>query len=309
MQSKLSRRRAVLAVSGLALSASISHVQAEQGDGSFRLEYQFVKTGEFDSSIGDIDIGETDAHVFMFSGSYALTDRWTLSASLPWIKKRHQGAVPHNPGLDLTEFPEADQSIIDNGDFHSDWQDLYIGASFAAVRGDRWTVSPYLSVGLPTNDYPFYGHAAVGRNLWHIPVGANIRFQPYFSDFAFGADAAYVFTERSLGVDVSHWLVNLNLSYHLTNRLAPHVFLIIKRTTGGLKFPDDFDVTALNDENWYFHDRTIKHNFINGGVGFDWMIAGDYMLSATAMTMLDPDQVNAVDYGISLGVTRFFSRR
>jgi hypothetical protein len=280
---------------------------SEKGDASLRLEYQYVRTGAFDSAVGELDIGNTDSHVMLISGTYAITDRWSISASLPYIKKRHEGALPHNPTLDLTAFPEADQSLIDDRNFHNDWQDLYIGMSYLAKDGPL-TISPFLRVGVPTNDYPFYAHAAVGRNIWHLPVGAALGYTPYFSDFQFSADIAYVFTEKSLGVDISHWLINLDVAYYLTPRFAPKVFLSIKRGNNGLDFPTDFDVTALNDEAWYFHDRTIKHNFVNGGIGFDWIINDKYIVSASALTMLVPDQVNIVDFGLSFGVTRRFSR-
>lgn len=293
----------------LSLLLFANFATAEQGDGSFRFEYQYVKTGDFDSSIGPLDIGETDAHVFMFSGSYQLSERWSVAASLPWIKKRHQGALPHNPALELTEYPEADQSLIDDGNFHSDWEDLYINVSYAAYMGERWTISPIIAVGVPTNDYPFYGHAAVGRNIWHLPVGTAFSFKPYFSDISFSGDIAYVFSEKSLGVNIDHWLINLDLSYYLTRGFAPRVFVSIKHSNQGLSFPDDFDVTALNDINWYFHDRTIKHNFVNAGIGFDWFLDEKYLLSASAFTMVDPDQVNTIDYGLSLGFTRYFSGR
>lgn len=277
-----------------------------RGDATLRLDYQFIRTGEFDSSIGKIDIGHTDAHVFMLSGSCALTDRWTVAASLPFIKKRHRGALPHNPQIDLTEFPQADQTVLDDGNFHSDWQDLYMTLSFAA-KGGALSLRPFLSVGVPTNDYPFYGHAAVGRNIWHVPLGVAFNYTPWFSDFVFGGDVAYVFTEKSLGVDVSHWLANLALAYYVRPDFAPNVFISIKHGTQGLDFPDDFNLNALNDEAWYFHDRTIKHNFINGGIGFDWVFSDRYMLSGSALTMLKPHQVNIVDYGFSVGITRFFS--
>jgi hypothetical protein len=285
--------------------SSVAH--AEKGDASVRFEYQFVRTGAFDSAIGEIDIGNTDSHVFMFSGDYAVTDKWTVSASLPWIKKRHQGALPHNPALELTAYPQADQSLIDDGNFHSDWQDLYLAVSYAAIQGDRWSVYPFVSAGVPTNDYPFYAHAAAGRNIWHVPVGAAFSFTPYFSDFSFSGDAAYVFTEKSVGVDISHWLINLDASYYVTPSFAPKVFLSIKHGTKGLGFPGDFDLNALNDEAWYYHDRTIKHNFMNGGIGFDWVMNDKYVVSGSWLTMLNPDQVNIVDFGFSLGITRYFS--
>lgn len=300
--------RTTLAIALLVLIAA-SQAFAEKGDGTFRFEYQFIETGAFDSSIGPIDIGETQAHVFMFAGTYQVTDRLTLAASLPWIKKRHQGALPHNPTLELTAFPEADQSLIDDGNFHSDWEDLYISATYDAYQGDRWSVSPFISVGVPTNDYPFYAHAAVGRNIWHIPVGAAFRFDPYFSDFAFSGSLAYVITEKSLGVNINHWLLDLDFAYYITPAFAPKVFVSVKYAPTGLSFPDDFDLTALNDEAWYYHDRTIKHNYVNAGVGFDWLLNDKYTLSGSAMTMVDPDQVNTIDLGLSLGITRSFSGR
>jgi hypothetical protein len=299
-------KRAICAV--LSLLAA-SPLLAEKGDSSFRFEYQFVKTGDFESSIGPLDIGETRAHVYMFSGTYQLTDRWTLAASLPWIKKRHRGALPHNPAVELTAYPQADQSLIDDGNFHSDWEDLYLSATYALYRGDRWSFSPFVSVGVPTNDYPFYAHAAVGRNIWHVPVGAAFSFTPYFSDFMLSGDIAYVITERSLDVNIDHWLINLDLAYYVTPAVAPKVFVSIKHSSHGLSFPDDFNVAALNDEAWYFHDRTIKHNFVNAGIGLDWILSDKYMLSGSALTMVDPDQVNTIDYGVSFGVTRFFSGR
>ena len=286
---------------------ALAQEASNKGSGSVRLEYQFIHTGPFNSSIGDIDIGETDSHVFMLSGNYALNDRWTVSASLPYIKKRHQGALPHDPVLELTAFDAPDKSLIDDGNFHSDWEDLYVGVSYAAIQGDRWSVYPFVSVGVPTNDYPFYAHAAVGRNIWHVPVGAAFEFTPYFSDFSFRGDAAYVFTEKSLGVDISHWLINLSASYYVTPSFAPNIFLSIKHGTKGLDFPDDFDLNALNDEAFYYHDRTIKHNFVNGGFGFDWIMNDRYVLTGSWLTMLNPDQVNIIDFGFSLGITRRFS--
>ena len=280
---------------------------ADKGDGSLRLEYQYTRTGAFDSSIGDIDIGTTDAHVFFLAGTYALTDKWTLMASLPYVKKRHQGALPHDPVADFVNFTPPDLSLIDDGNFHSDWEDLYVSASYL-VKDGPLSIAPFISVGLPTNDYPFYAHAAVGRNIWHIPVGAAFSYTPYFSDFFFSGDLAYVFTEKTLGVDTSHWLLNASVSYYLTPRFAPKIFISIKHGTQGLDWPDDFVLPdELDSEKFYVHDRIIKHNFKNAGIGFDWSFNDKYQLSGSWMTMIDPDQVNIIEFAYSLGITRFFS--
>ncbi|MDH3719655.1 MAG: transporter [Planctomycetota bacterium] len=289
----------------LAIIAS-ADVPAEKGDASFRLEYQYIRTGAFDSSIGDIDIGNTDSHAWLLAFDYAFTNRWTIMASLPYIRKRHTGALPHNPVLDFQNYRPPDLTVVDDGEYHGGFQDIYAGVQYLAIDGPAFSLSPFVVYGTPVRDYPFYAHAAIGRNIWHIPVGAAFTIRPYFSDFFFSGDVAYVFTEKSLGVDISHWLINLNASYYVTPRFAPKIFATIKHGNKGLSFPDDFDVNDLDNEGWYFHDRTIKHNFINAGVGFDWFIGNDYRLSVTAFKMVSPDQVNIVERAWTMGITRYF---
>ncbi len=286
------------------LNASGAH--ADKGDSSIRLEYQYIKTGAFDSEVGDINIGRTDAHTYMFSGHYALTDRWTVFASLPYIRKRHTGAFPHNPVVDFVTFQPPDLRITDDGDYHGGLQDLYVGMQYLALDGPL-AIAPYASYGTPVRDYPFYAHAAIGRNIWHLPVGVAFGYTPYFSDFTFSGDVAYVFTQKTLGVDTSHWLINARASYFLTPRFAPKVFVSIKQGSNGLNWPSSFNLPEdFDSAAFYYHDRTIKHNFVNAGVGFDFIVNDKYQVSGTWFRMVDPDQVNIVDLAFTLGVTRFF---
>jgi hypothetical protein len=278
---------------------------AEKGAASLRLEYQYIRTGKFDSSVGDIDIGNTDAHVYMLSADYAIGDRWTVFGSLPWIQKRHTGALPHNAVLDFQEYEPPDLRVIDDGTYHQGWQDVYAGVQYQALDGPL-AISPFLSYGTPTSDYPFYGHSAIGRNLWHVPVGVAWSYTPYFSDWFFGGDLAYVFTEKTLGHDVSHWLMNLRASYYLTPRFAPKVFVSIKHGTKGLNWPEDFDLNNLDTAEFFHHDRTIKHNWINAGVGFDYVMSERYQLSGSWFKMVNPEQVNIVEGAWTFGVTRLF---
>ncbi|MDX1498313.1 MAG: hypothetical protein R3176_00350 [Woeseiaceae bacterium] len=292
---------------GILLVASSPCLLAEAGDASLRFEYQYIRTGKFDMSVGQLDIGNTDAHVYMLSGSYALTDRLTAFASLPWIQKRHTGALPHNARVDFQEFEPPDLRVVDDGSYHGGWQDLYVGLQYL-VRDKRLKLSPFISYGRPVNDYPFYGHAAIGRNLWHVPVGLAWSFTPYFDDWYLEGDVAYIFTEKTLGHNVSHWLVNFRAGYFVHPRFAPKLFVSVKHGTKGLDWPDDFDLANLDSAEFYYHDRTIKHNWVNAGVGFDFIVTDRYQVTGTWFKMVDPEQVNIVDRAWTLGVTRFFSR-
>ena len=133
----------------------------ERGDGSIRLEYQYIRTGAFDSSVGEIDIGNTDGHTVLMSLNFAVTDRWSLTASLPWIKKRHQGALPHVPAVDITQWTPPDLTLVDDGNYHSGLQDLFVGVRYLAKSGPL-TIEPHISYGFPTQNYQIYAHAETG---------------------------------------------------------------------------------------------------------------------------------------------------
>lgn len=278
---------------------------ADKGDAAIGLEYQYIRTGVFDSSIGDLDIGNTDAHVLMFSGHYAITEKLTVFGSLPWIQKKHTGALPHNANIDFQNYQPPDLRVVDDGSYHGGLQDLYAGISYE-LRDERLDLSAFVSYGTPVDDYPFYGHAAIGRNLWHVPVGLNWSFTPYFDDWYLEGGIAYVFTEKTLGVDVSHWLFNVKAGYFVSRKFVPHVFVSIKHGTKGLSFPDDFSFPNLDTEEFYYHDRTIKHNWTNAGLGLDYIASDKYVISGTWFTMVDPDQVNEVEYAWTLGFRRHF---
>lgn len=81
----------------LTSSALYAETSQTKGDASLRVEYQYIRTGAFDSSVGEIDIGNTDSHVILLSGDYALNDRWKVMASLPYIQKRHIRCITAQP--------------------------------------------------------------------------------------------------------------------------------------------------------------------------------------------------------------------
>ena len=289
-------------------STVFSQQKQEAGDATLRYEYQYLKTGDFDSSIGNIDIGNTESHALLVSGSYVLNQDWSISASLPYIQKRHQGALPHNAVVDFENYTPPDLTVLDDGTYHGGFQDLYLGVQYLAFNGPRVSVTPFISYGRPTNDYAFYAHSAIGRNIWHLPVGVALSYRPYFSDWYFDADIAYVFSEKSLGVDISHWLIHASANYYFSDRFAGKVFLSIKEGYKGQDWPDDFPADSFDYDSagWYYHDRTIKHNFINAGIGFDYIVTDTYQLSGSVFTMVKSNQVNILELGVSIGITTYF---
>lgn len=304
-------RRAAFCVALIALApAAAARERIANYDNSIRAEYQYIRTGVLNVSTGPVDIGETDTHVLLLSGTWSLNDRWELYGSIPYVQKRHSGdpAGVHDPVADFVNYTPPDLRFIDDGDYHGGFQDFYAGVQFAAIDGPFFSLSPFISYGVPVSDYPFYANAAIGKQLREIPMGVSMEFTPYFSDWHFQADVAYVISEKVLGIDLNYWLTYLSASYYVTPRFAPRVFLTSRNAPNALEWPEDFEPyeEKYDNENGWRHDQTFKHNYINAGIGFDYVVSDRYEVSATYYQTLDPEQLAEVDYAFTIALTRRF---
>lgn len=296
----------VFSIAMLAVApAALAQERIADFDNSVRVEYQFIHTGDIDSSLGLFD-GATDAHIVLLSGVYSLSPRLKIFGSIPYVQKRYRGAseVVHDPNVDFVAYSPPDLTMVDDGDYHGGFQDASIGMQYLAIDGP-FSVSPYISFGAPLRDYPIYGNAIIGKQLWELPIGVSLEFTPYFSDWSFHADIAYVISEKAVGVDLNYWYWHASASYFVTRRFAPRVFLTQRKAPNALLWPEDFS-DDLDNEFWFHHDRTLKHAYLNGGIGFDYIVSDRYSISATYFETLDPDHVSEVDYALTFAVSRRF---
>lgn len=302
------------------LSLAFSSVHSEGSAGSvasLRVEYQYIRTGDFfDDSVvfgSGGDIGTTDTQALILSGNYSISDRWTIFASLPYIQKRHQGANPHN-FLEFSNFNPPDRRLVDDGSYHGGFQDLSVGVMYLSIHGPL-QVSPFIAYGVPTDNYPFYGKAAIGANLWSVPIGVRLDYQPYFSDWSFSGSVAYVIREETLDIDVDYWLFYASAGYYFLPRLYGSIFATSKYTPNGVELPYDFtddptyqDQADFDTELWWQHDRVLAHSFTDIGVGIDYIVSDRYEISGQFWTTIHADQVNEVDYAVSFALTVSFGR-
>ena len=308
----------VMGLVGL-VAASPSQAQS-RGDGSVSLEYQFIRTGTFDDGQVEYDYWSTDTQVMLLSGDYAFTDRWSVFASLPYIRKRFVAGNlfngdPHNPNDPYwVDFTPPDKRFWDDGDYHGDFQDFSIGFSYLALDGPL-KISPYIAYGVPMTNYPFFAKAAIGLNLWNLPVGASFSYVPYFSDWFVRGNAAYVFSEKPLGVNVDYWLAHLSAGYWFSPRFAANVFMGVKYVRKGKEIPYDFVDDPNNfvypdefdTEEWWRHDQLGAHRNVNLGLGVEYFVNPQWKVSATGYTGVWVEQTNEVDYAFTMAVTRVFS--
>ena len=276
--------------------------QDEKSRGTVSLSYQYVREGKVNISTGKVDIGTSDTHSVLLEVDYSLNDRWGLFGGLPYITKRYNGSSPHDPA---TLSPNVNESFIDDGDYHSDFQDLTIGVRYSiSMLNSRFQIQPFISYGTPTNDYPIYAHASVGQNFWKVNVGATISYMPPLSDLYYSVTATRVFSEKTQGVNIDRWLLDGEIGYFLNPRLVVKGFFV-GRTGNGQKFPDDFP-PPRDDIHWYEHERLLAVEYVLLGAGMDWALNERNRLSISAVTSVHAEMVHEVDFGVSIGVSRAF---
>ena len=279
-------------------------------DDNIRLDYYYVHTADFTSDTLTFDSGTTDSHAIQLSGVFSLNEKWQLFGGIVYVQKRLVDPIgygTHNPRVDFWQYTPPDLRFIDDGDYHGGLQDLTFGARYLALDGPL-RISPFISYGTPVSDYPIYGAAIIGNGLNELHLGASLDFTPYFSDWTFQADISYAISEKVVGVDLNYWLMYLSASYYVTPRFAPRIFLTGRRAPNALSYPEDFEPyeEKYDHEHGWRHDQTIKHEYINAGIGFDYNFSELYGISATYYRTIEAENLLETDKAFNVGFTRRF---
>lgn len=274
---------------------------ARAGHGHISLNYQFISVDGFESSIGEIDIGKVDTHTLNFEVEYYLNERWTLVAGLPFVSKRYRGSFQHDPLLLDPPRPEVEN--IDQGDWNTSFQDFHFGARYLA-KTSPLIIEPFVYLGVPSHEYPFFANAAVGQHVLKLDVGSSFIYVPPLSDAYYRLSVSYVLVEKTLGININHLKLDAEAGYFFGPRLTGRIF-ILHKDGSGLSFPEDFP-TPRTGEQWYQHDRLVRHNYTNFGAGLDWSLNEKYQLSTALLTMIRAEQVHKMDYALSIGLSRSF---
>jgi len=263
---------------------------------------QHLHTDGLEGTDGKYDVGNTDTQSLLFAVEYYVTERWTLAASLPLIRKRYQGPVPHQPTSIVP--PKSENLFIDTGNYHTEWQDVHLGVEYLAIRTPSLLVQPFVDYGFPSNDYPYFAGSAVGQNLSGVGFGVNLTYLPQLSDYYVRLAPQYVLMQKTRHQSINDWLIDAEVGYFVGPRWTLRAFARWK-TGMGLDFPDDYP-PPRNDEYWYEHDRMVRHNSADVGIGVDWNASPRTTVSLSALTSVWNEDGFILKYGVSAGIAQAF---
>lgn len=267
--------------------------------GAYSLVYEYIREGKVRLNGGDAEIGTSDTQVLLFDVDLSINDKWSFFGSIPFVTKRYNGDSPHVP--ETIDDHHVDEPFIDDGAYHSDFQDLVFGFRYALPM-TRVQVEPYIGAGIPTNDYPIFAHAAVGQNLQRLDVGAVITYIPPFSNFYYSFTLTKAFVEQIADVNVDHWRFDGEIGYLINPRWTVRGYFL-GRTGNGLEFPDDFP-PPRNDLHWYEHEGVLAREYLVVGFGSDWLFNERNRLMFSALRSSHVKFMHEIDYGVTFGISR-----
>jgi hypothetical protein len=208
---------------------------------------------------------------------YAVTDRWSVSASLPYIFAKYRGDAPIGPAAFLP-YPAVDSCHC----LHSSFQDVGFATRYNVVNVHRaFVLTPSLSVGVPTHAYDYAGEAVVGFGLKELRIGAAAgqRLDAILPGLSVEGWYTYAIVPRVLNIphDRSNGL--LDGAFAFTRHLSGHGIVFWQKTHGGLHFP--VDVEPFPDRYTEFH-RLLQDNYLQAGGGASyswrqWEVSGSFL--------------------------------
>lgn len=196
------------------------------------------------------------------AASYGLTDRWSISGTVPYVFAKYRGGPPEGPAAFLP-YPAVDACHC----LHSSVQDFAFASHVNLWKLRRtFSLTTSIAAGIPSHDYEYVGEAVVGFGLKQLELSVDAGGRLGFIAPGVSVEGHYGYTIVERALDISHNRTNavLDTAYTFSNGLTGHLILSHQHTYGGLRFPDD--VEPFPERYPEFH-RLLQDNYFQAGAG------------------------------------------
>lgn len=294
-----------LAVMGATRPAHAQDMVPPLGTGVVAVTYQtgLIKDHVlFDHSV---DVGHIKSHALMIDFGIGLGRNFALSASVPFIAAKYTGDFGHRPNAQEGAL-RPDFTFIDDGRYHSAWQDLRLELRYALERNGLHAM-PFVTVVLPTHDYEYLAHAAVGRRVREVRVGLGLHrlLSPWSARSFVQSHVAYAFQERIAGVSRGATHLNIEGGRFMTPDLTIFAVAAAHLTHGGI---DIFNSprAELSGDLFISHDRIVRERLFNLGAGASYSFPGRLAVSGSITRTVWGMNGHAHAYVLTIGLARGF---
>lgn len=277
-----------------------------RGEGTVSLAYLYSNVhNHLGGSGNEVKVGRIYTHGLTALTDFGLTNKIAVSTSIPYVSSMYRGHNAHNPST-LT-FPNT-TDVLDTGAYHGALQDFGFAFRYK-LKSEPFSITPFVGASIPTHDYTFFAHSAVGENIRQLNMGVNIgaQLKPLLPNAYFQVRYAYVMREKieveGLSYGSNQSLTRSEFGYFLTPRLTLKGIGILQISHGGLNI-EDFKVRT--NELFYHHDQVQRINFLELGGGFDIAINKSVDVFASILTTAWGHNGHALRQGLVVGINWYF---
>jgi hypothetical protein len=302
----MTRARIALLIAACVLSLSELYAQAwlpPKETTTLGIGYQYMFIQQHVLARGEaVDRGHLKSHYAFAQVGYSPTDRLAFSFAVPYVAAKYHGPMPH-------------QLPIDDGTYHGAWQDYRLDARYQLTRGEV-AFTPFVGAILPSHDYTYFAHSAVGRDLRETTIGFYTGVADLLTHFRscgcpsntyLQSRLAYSFVEHVLGRRVDHADADLDFGYFATEKLGMRALASYSRTIGGVdwqyKWPDYTSPVFLH------HDQLLASRHLNLGAGANYAFSDKFDVYTTVLHTLSGRNGHKVHIAANVGVGWSFAPR
>jgi opacity protein-like surface antigen len=275
-----------------------------KGEASFSIGYGSVFIRDHYLGSTTFDDGHIRSNTVGLGLDYAVSDRVSADFGVPYIFSKYMGSDPH---------VALDGSTLDTGSYHGELQDFRFGVRWLAFRVP-FVLTPYVAAVVPSHDYRYFAHSAVGRGLRQYVLGfyAARRLDPVLENAYVQLRYSYAFVEKVIGISHDISSADLDLGYFLTSALGARGILSYGYTHGGIVIPDGIVCNTDcgptdSSPTWQHHDQIGHDVYLNAGLGLSYALTGSLDVTAIYFTSLYGENGHKINQGLSFGVSWSFS--
>lgn len=217
-------------VVAVAPSATAQAWVPQAGQGWVTVAFQGIdNTGHVLRDGSTLPVGKSRNASAYVEAAYAVTDRLSLSAGVPFVFARYLG-----PRFDPE--PPMVQPVDACYCWQNGLQDFGLTARFNLLNGAT-AVTPSVSFGVPSQGYEHVGEAVVGRGLRELRLAVDVgqRLDFLSPRLAVEGRYSYAFVERVLDVSTNRSNASVSVVFQALDRLAVRAVASRQVTHGGLQ--------------------------------------------------------------------------
>jgi hypothetical protein len=267
----------------------------------FGYQYLFIKQ-HYLAHGETVERGHIRSNYAFVQVGYSPSDRMAFSFAVPYAEAKYHGPTPH-------------QLPIDNGTYHGTWQDYRLDARYQLVSGTT-AITPFVGTVIPSHNYTYFAHSAVGRDLRETTVGFYAGVSDLLTHFRscgcpsgtyLQSRVAYSFVERVLGRRIDHADVDLDLGYFATERLGVRGLASYSRTIGGVDWNSKWPIKT--DPIYLHHDQLLAGRHLNLGAGANYSVSDRFDIYSSLLHTLSGRNGHKIDFAANVGVGWTFQPR